>query len=664
MVDPFSFPSQTGGTLGVQMPSTFATLGHPRHRWFLAAAVLLATVTFVVVTVSLSLLLTRRLSRLRRATVPGEQAFCCPEDAREMSSVVNASISPCRDFNGRVCNTVIEFRLWKRATQQAELERIMITGFFPSGAHKGEAGRFLTAYYKSCVETLPRRQSFVRGLAAALTRATRQLLTTPDSRNAFLYAMLVPLKYGIASVFDVEFNPSGSYLAMRVILRCEAGSDYPDIVDASVDALADVANVSVTPQEVHELTARVCSRIAAMPVRAFFSKQYRFASDDADAFNQTVWDVTDLRFALRTLGYLVNSETSILVHHVQEVRAIFDVYGARGGGGHLGGKAALLLSQSVEDGMWQFYDTPNGSWPGVFDVCTQSVRLIGNIWAKFVAELKGHPGKLDRMRAIFKRVKDAVHRDVSSSPVFEAEEAQNVAHFFDDVSLETPWTDAGLLAVAVPEPTHVFTEDLLKARAYNFQVYRARFRISGGDRPIDRLFYVGHRYMFLSAAMCDFVRVGSGPSSEIPNMAVLGMLVAESIWRMVLSDQEWTLSTRSSIRRLFKCYVDNYGNDTNNWSYLTSVSRTLGLTSVLNAFDRSDWNTLRAAWSLLSMSHGELFYSLVAYYRCPYEATADVMRTANAPFAFSEDFARVFHCGSDSPMVKPQRCIVRAPSRT
>ncbi|KAL1476023.1 hypothetical protein MTO96_036839 [Rhipicephalus appendiculatus] len=147
-------------------------------------------------------------------------------------------------------------------------------------------------------------------------------------------------------------------------------------------------------------------------------------------------------------------------------------------------------------------------------------------------------------------------------------------------------------------------------------------------------------------------------------MAILGLLVAQGVWRMIFSYEKWTLSTVHSIERLIECYLDNYfGTDANNTWALTSMPRALALRSVLNAFDRPDWDTVRTAWSLVSMSHGEIFYTLVAFYRCPLEAWPDLMRASNAPFAFAEDFAKVFHCESGSPMAKPQRCITSAGSR-
>ncbi|KAL3244867.1 hypothetical protein MRX96_018456 [Rhipicephalus microplus] len=119
-------------------------------------------------------------------------------------------------------------------------------------------------------------------------------------------------------------------------------------------------------------------------------------------------------------------------------------------------------------------------------------------------------------------------------------------------------------------------------------------------------------------------------------MAILGLLVAESVWSMILSYKKWTPSTLSSIERLAKCYVDNYfGTDENSSLALKSMPRALAMRSVLNAFDRPDWDTVRSAWSLLSMSHGEIFYSLVAYYRCPLKAKPDLMRVSNVPFAFA-----------------------------
>ncbi|KAL3244868.1 hypothetical protein MRX96_018457 [Rhipicephalus microplus] len=461
MVDPASSPSQSETNHGFAVSSSLAMLGHSRQRRLLTAGVLLVAVTFVAIIVSLSLYLTSRPSKLSRPGKHEKQPFCCPEDAREMAVVVNTSISPCRDFFGRVCNGVIELKLWKRETQQAELERIMITGVFPEGSTEGDAGRFLAAYYKSCVETVPHREAFVSGLAEALTRATRELLVKSNSRNAFLYATMVSLKYKLPPTFTVHYGTNGSYLTLSFLLRCRDEGIHADIVNASIDALANVANVSVTPKELHQLTANACSATAAVAVRGL-TKWYRFTSTDADEFDRTVWNVTDVQFALSSVGYLFDNKTSIL-------------------------QSRFAAFAKPQDGVWQFYATYNGSWIGAFEVCSRSVHHIDNVWSKFVAELKDDPSKFDAMRTVFMRVKDAVYHEVSSSPLFEAEDAENVTQFFNNVSLETAWTDAGLLAVAVPWPARSFTENLLRARAYNFEVHRVRVRVIGGNRGDEQI---------------------------------------------------------------------------------------------------------------------------------------------------------------------------------
>ncbi|KAH7957179.1 hypothetical protein HPB52_015891 [Rhipicephalus sanguineus] len=166
------------------------------------------------------------------------------------------------------------------------------------------------------------------GLAEALTRATLELLVKPTSLNAFLYATIG----GVAQVQAV-YSTNGSYPILSVTLRCRAGSIHPDIINASIDALANVSN----------------SRKRSVAV---------------------------LRHAQR------------------------------------------LLARRVK-------------------VCSRSV--IDNVWTKFVAEFKNDPDKFDRMRAIFVRVKDAVCREVSSSTLFEAEDADNVTHFLTTC----PWRHPG-----------------------------------------------------------------------------------------------------------------------------------------------------------------------------------------------------------------------------
>ncbi|KAH7957180.1 hypothetical protein HPB52_015892 [Rhipicephalus sanguineus] len=110
--------------------------------------------------------------------------------------------------------------------------------------------------------------------------------------------------------------------------------------------------------------------------------------------------------------------------------------------------------------------------------------------------------------------------------------------------------------------------------------------------------------------MCVFVR--AAPASEISNTAILGYL-RESRLAHGTQLRRMALSTRNNIERLTECYVDNYfGTDKNNTRALKFMPGALAMRSVLKAFDRPDWDTVRTAWNLLSMSHGEIFHTLVA----------------------------------------------------
>ncbi|KAL1435815.1 hypothetical protein MTO96_010593 [Rhipicephalus appendiculatus] len=141
-------------------------------------------------------------------------------------------------------------------------------------------------------------------------------------------------------------------------------------------------------------------------------------------------------------------------------------------------------------------------------------------------------------------------------------------------------------------------------------------------------------------------------------MASVGRVLAEALWFMVFRMVTWTPQTMANMSRLEECYDSFYwsNNSRMNPDEITSFFTALGLSSVLNAFYRSQWLTVKPAWGFWRMSHSQLFYILSTYSRCPRRSTARDVNLINAPLKYIVDFEDAFECPPGTPMTKRDSC--------
>ncbi|KAH6921638.1 hypothetical protein HPB50_003839 [Hyalomma asiaticum] len=631
MSDLASSPSQTR-TFGVPALATFVRFS--RYRQHVTVFVVALAVIVVLVAVIFGTYARGHRSSLHEPASPGSDEFCCPEDAREAARYLNTTLKPCRDFYARVCDGVIKFELWKEVVRQSELERVMITGVVPSGLRSVDATQFLIAYYKSCIKTIPHEDQFVSELALALTRETRQFLGKPDTRNTLAYAARASLWYQLPSAIEVTYEAYIPVVELSLVTTlCDTEGVPPTVSKSSADAVAElITNSSVTPDEVLQVSAHICGSVVSVGGR---SAWYGTVSD----IDRSVWDVDAFRSALKAAGYVLNEDTRIYVKDVPGLRSVLGFYGGTGHREMDGAKAAYLLFHSVASGTRQLYTTHDRSWRHLFQACTDSVDQIDGVWRLFMAELLTTPEKDSRLSYIFVAVRDAVYRDCHENLVSDAEDIRRLRSLFKSLSLYRTMDDS---LFNVPKPTLDFAVNLLRGRAYDFRVRREQQR--NGD-PQN---FTGTLYIYVPSAAYGMVRAGS----VIPDMATLGWWLAQDMWDMVLHGRFWSPKTQAAIQRLRSCF-DIDGHDT---SEGVPVSFVLGLSSVLKAFSRPGWDTVIPAWSLMSMSHAEIFYTLAVYNRCPLQFSRHTASDINKALAYAGDFASAFRCPPGSPMAEKPRC--------
>ncbi|KAH7973476.1 hypothetical protein HPB49_001509 [Dermacentor silvarum] len=630
---PSSSPSQTRISFVSALSGYLRVLPCRLLYTVLTAAVV---VTAAVAVVSLGVYVVSRKSDLFKSSAA--LSFCCPEDAQEAVRFLNRSNDPCHDFYTRVCSKGLRFRLWKQLARESELEKIVVTGVVPRGMRAAEGTNFLTAYYKTCIEAIPHKQGFISNLAPVLARETHRFLAKPDSWNALAYAATVWLKYRLLTAVEVYYEPRVPLAELTVAIVCSLEALHPAVMTSSVKAVADLAIASVTPDGVKALVAEICGR--------FRSDNANMAwRDTGDVLKRTRWHVDGLRFALASVGYTIDGNTRISVKGVAGVLAVHDVYADADHHAGDGNKAAYLLFHSVASGTHELYKSYGGSPDRIPEICKASVQDIGEVWDMFTAEHLTTPEKEDWLRDVFATVRDTVYHECRTSHIFDAEDSARLEDFFDKLSLSVT-TGASRSTNVALKPAAVFAENLLKGRAYDFRVRR------DSQQGTEFLKFPQARYIWIPPVMLDLVRTGSAKSSEIPNMAALGWLIAQAVWDVVLSGHLWSPKTEAEIKRLWSCFNP----EESGMNESVSVPLVLGMSSVLKSFSRPDWDQSRPAVGQLRMSHGELFYTLALLSSCPLDTTPQRVRQLNAALMHAGDFASVFRCAADSPMAEKPRC--------
>ncbi|KAK8764099.1 hypothetical protein V5799_033292 [Amblyomma americanum] len=526
---PTSSPYQSLRTVVLSgLSSVLTTKNSSRRLLFLSCVIVISAAVFVAIA-SLAVYFSKRWSTQRGSVYAEGNSFCWPDDAEDVARFVNATINSCRNFFAHVCSDIIKHGLWRHLERREELEKIIVTGFFPKALKKVEAAGFIIAYYQSCLKAIPNRDIFLYSIATKLAANNRDLLSRPNTTSALIYAATASVKYRLPSILDIFYYPLIPGIFMKAKDRCRNDTFSWHLASFCLKSLKDKFDAEITQEELSVMHAKICRKFVT---RSYTETQYS-AARESDAFDRDVWDLKDLRAALVAIGFSARKELEIHIAGGRKIRVMHDLFST----GEYGGtdvKAAYLLWLSVASIAEQFYTSYDGSWPQVFQICNDSVEAINEIWDLFTAEILTTPQKDEQAIMTFTAVKEAVLWDCRRSWLFEAEDAARLASHFKEFALLTP-TASSTMPVALPKPTPDFAENLLRGRAFNFEAYRARLWGLQAAQVFDTgiIPVVGGRYFLLPAFFYDAIRPSSA-SSQLANMAALGWLVAESMWSVEL----------------------------------------------------------------------------------------------------------------------------------
>ncbi|KAH7961214.1 hypothetical protein HPB52_005843 [Rhipicephalus sanguineus] len=577
------------------------------------------------------------------------RSFCCPDDVEEISRYLNTSAEPCDDFFAYVCsNTMDSTHSETEASLDFRIQRAAVTGTIPNNARAFTAGRFLNSFYKTCLEAISQRESFASSLASAFLKEAGYLLENTDSRKAMTFNAEASLVYSLHSVIRVQYRMNRA-VTLEIAANCDPDARYLDDLNATVDVLKRVTNSTATTEDTVKLAGWLCEQFQGEQGQAI---AYHL-SLDASEFSQEVWNLDDVVDAMKALGFALKDSTLLNVRGVREIRLLYDIFF---NDTHRDVKAAYLLWHIVSSGVEEFSVSEGQFSPQAYETCSDSAFSLRELWELFKAEIFTTPDKDAVAENIFAQIADTVHKQFKEMPLVEAEDIAEREIFFENVRLLTPMAQSRA-SVPVPNATQDFTQNLLRGRRFNIDVYAALLsQLAAGSAARYRdLFFLGGRYILLSPSVYDFIRTAS-PNSLLPNMAILGQLLAESLWGMALSYANWKPKTKTNIFNFGTCFIERYLDNANISHKYQVLYTSLGMSTVVRALNWSDWHVMHTAWSLWRLSHAQFFYIFNSRYRCSNNPSVRTYLEIKVPLMYVQDFAEAFSCPRNTSM-KARGCL-------
>ncbi|KAL1486738.1 hypothetical protein MTO96_031274 [Rhipicephalus appendiculatus] len=599
---------------------SFLTSKHPWHPFPALTCGLTVVVAFVVGAVYVTYLFERRNRD------PGRPRFCCPNEADLVVWYVNRSVLPCKDFFAYVCSNVITEGLLMHDEQSMYSWRALITGHTAADARRGDAGRFVTAYYRSCMEIATRRPSFMRSLANALVKIAWKGADPFRSREAFAYMVTASVVYKLPSVVYVSFDVLRATMSIRMSPVCSKEQQDSEALAPVLDALSGTLNATASTAEVRKVRTRVVQRL----VRG--------------------WSRTKV------------NTTSIEVRGVGAVRTLYSAFAANEGREAAAKTVAYLVWYSVVLGSREFYGFYDGTAPSVFRVCGYSLFDISEMQSAFAAAQFTSPEKDVEARRIFARLKNSVYAGCQRYSLIGDEDSERFASFFENLQI-VPYAELAESAVPVPNATEDFGENLLRGRAYGFEVVKRRqLRVAGAQLSrYGHVDFSGDKWLQLSSIVYRHLSVDSG-ERNLPNYAFVGRVLAEALWFKLLTHVHWSPKTVASMERFKRCFVQSEPGGNWHAAPFSLVVAALGLGSTLHALNVTDWYEPVVVRET-RVSHAQFFYILTTFYKCPVYWAPRVAQSINASLQYVGDFANAFHCPKSEALSRTDQCVLERQRR-
>ncbi|KAH6921910.1 hypothetical protein HPB50_006455 [Hyalomma asiaticum] len=540
--------------------------------------------------------------------------------------------------------------------QSAHSWRALITGHTAAGRRGSDAARFVTSYYKSCMEIATSRPSFVRSLASALVKIAWKSAEVFKSGEAFAYMVTASVVYKLPSVVHVSLNVLRATMYLKINLACKKGTQDFDALAPVLDALSANLNVTTTADALRQYALNLCSRLRASRRR----RRWYAMANESIAFDRQVWNIDDVMAGLDGCGFSLYNATTVEVQGSGEIRKLYSAFAANEDREATAKTVAYLVWRSVVSGSVDFYRSYDGTAPSVYTVCMASLHFISEIHHTFAAAQFTSPEKDVEAQRIFARVKNSVYADCQRYSLIDARDSELSESFFKNLQV-VAYGELAESAVPLPSAADNFGENLLRGRAYGFEVVKRR-QLGLAGATVSRYGHVefsGDKWLRLSSVVYRYVSADSSERSSLPSYAYVGRIMAETLWYVLLTHVSWSRRTVANMDNFKRCFLQSYpGSDRPSAPFSLTIA-TLGLVSTLNALNVTDWYTLVTVGDRWRVSTAQFFYVLATFYKCPPSGTPGLLRTIKASLRYVDDFADAFHCPKSGALTKTRQCVLK-----
>ncbi|KAH6929678.1 hypothetical protein HPB50_004736 [Hyalomma asiaticum] len=207
-------------------------------------------VAFSALLLGLVLLATFGRSGVSRSS-ENASSFCCPDEARAVLRVLNASVDPCEDFYGHVCSLAdggAKARLSPTIRVAVIRRRLELAAV---GAGSTAAGRILASIKRHFLEKEESSQQDIADFAAAILGTGLVKERMNSSRMVRFFAQL-SFRYGLPGVFSFSVSKAGTSLSIERNDHCFLDDDN-SFVEPAVYTVSGALRVPVTVDQIVRL---------------------------------------------------------------------------------------------------------------------------------------------------------------------------------------------------------------------------------------------------------------------------------------------------------------------------------------------------------------------------------------------------------------------------
>ncbi|KAH7948254.1 hypothetical protein HPB52_019891 [Rhipicephalus sanguineus] len=641
------------------LPATAPMLMSPpltipnRERQPVVVAVLSAVALVMIVVAFAVIWLTSPRPSFLNPKNTSDDSFCCPNEAAQLRDVIDADVSPCRDFFAYVCKRAIQDSAIQVGVAVDTLDEIAANIIKGTGNFTSPAARALHGYFTSCLSEVWQRDlrhkqvtSFIVGVA----NTTSGRMTPVDLLR---FALNIHIRYQLDFFFGLDFGDASvefEWNFLRAItFHYYCGNDCFETALAGANAHLKTNYTRRDIEGWQRLLPRAID--AASPGDITRGELLEaFAGMDASLFEAVMKEF----YPDFNIGYRAFTEAKRPL--LKEIRILWNV-------SYQPMTLCYMIVSVAIEAMKQVQgrtavDSPTSQ---IWEICGTHAARFTELWRLTYVDSLTNPAKDFRMHSLFQETKEALLRYEPLRGLMEAgNDVAKFEAFVRKTSLQLPG-DMVLNGVRVPvlQP-HGFVDNYFRALGFDFDVRREVWHLGVQYLRQNIDYDLWHRMgivkgdLYVSPIAYGYLSSVNASRALLADAPVIVVRMAAQLWKKLIRHRDWSARTLAAIKYHRDCILKTFRVPEEVAVELLGTSVALqiaasvaaGATSVstdgslVGAAD--DWLTQKMLWGFFVNSKARFFYARYAYFTCSEDEYA--WNYINEPVRHSADFAAAFKC--------------------